>query len=91
MLLKVVPALNCALSETELGSSLVQECILWQAPSVFELVLARARIIRNFLRAWVLYHINMNLLHLLAGDAERVRLIWLIQERLGTFVGLDCV
>ena len=91
MLLEVILALNCALSETELGSSLVQECILGQAPSEVKLVLARARVIRRFLRAWVLYQVNVNLLHLLAGYAKRVRLIWLIQERLGTFIGRDCV
>lgn len=80
MLLKVILALNCAFSETELGSSLVQECVLGQAPSVVELVLARARVIRCPLRAWVLYHINVNLLHFLAGNTKRIRLIWLIQE-----------
>ena len=91
MLLKVILTLNCALSEAELGPGLVQECILWQAPSEIELMLARARVIRRFLRTWVLYQVNMNLLHLLAGDAKRVGFIRRVQERLGTFIGRDCV
>ena len=53
MLLEVIFLHSGTLTETELGSSLVEERILWQSPSVFEVVVARPRIINLLQRLGV--------------------------------------
>ena len=53
MFLEVIFLHSGTLAETELRSSLVEERILWQSPGVFEVVVARPRIINLFQRLGV--------------------------------------
>ena len=72
MFLEWILAYNRAPSETELWSILMQERVLWQSPSIIQLVVALPRIIRSHFCTWVNDLVNVNLLHVLARHTERI-------------------
>ena len=82
VLLEMILLHRRALTETELWSSLVKERVLGQRPSVFEVVVARPRIIHQFHGPGIQDGVDVDFLHLVARDSEAERLVRLAQERL---------
>lgn len=86
MLLEVVLRSHRAPREAKLGPSLAAQCVLRQRPLVLELVLAGPRIVDRLDSTRVQDGVNMKLLHLVAGHAERVRFVRVVEEGLGSAV-----